>query len=81
MNVLPLIRKQLTAKEYEGYLLGRILEIRFTMNTNMPAEIIYSSMQLAKEFEEELNDLKTQRELELAERKKRELGFATSTKG
>ncbi len=54
---LVLIRKQLTLREYRGYLKGRILECRFQVSVDMSPLEITDILSLSQELETELMKL------------------------
>lgn len=54
MNILEQIKKQLTDKEYRGYLKGNILAIRMNLTSNLSPTELLDALSQSEHYEKEL---------------------------
>lgn len=55
MNTKEIIKKQLTMREYRGYLKGTILELQLNIGPHLTATEIENQLNIIKSYERELN--------------------------
>lgn len=59
MNTIEIIEKQLTEREYYGYLKGKILELRFSLTADMSPIDQSKVLQLSAAYEKKLQRIET----------------------
>lgn len=57
MNTQSIIKRQLTLREYRGYIKGRILELQYGINKNMTPIQIEESLNTIQELEKILKSI------------------------
>ena len=57
MNTQDIIKRQLTLREYRGYIKGRILELQYGINKNMTPIQIEGSLNTIQELEKILKSI------------------------
>lgn len=57
MNTQDIIKRQLTLREYRGYIKGRILELQYGINKNMTPIQIEESLNTIQELEKILKSI------------------------
>lgn len=57
MNAQSIIKRQLTLREYRGYIKGRILELQYGINKNMTPIQIEGSLNTIQELEKILKSI------------------------
>lgn len=57
MNTQSIIKRQLTLREYRGYIKGRILELQYGINKNMTPIQIEGSLNTIQELEKILKSI------------------------
>lgn len=57
MNQLIVLEKMLTMREFEGYIKGKIIEIRLSLTSDMPVDKTMEALELTEQYERILKRL------------------------
>lgn len=62
MNQLTVLEKMLTMREFEGYLKGKIIEIRLSLTSDMPVDRTMEALELTEQYERKLQQIARDKE-------------------